>query len=130
MDFNTMERANIISMAIDASESHDPQEIIDYFSNAIRDKENFQKSLIFNIYFNLGEEFAGIRLVCGTSDTKKISSMLDDRLIVGEDLYSLKTDTNLMALQLKLLDDLNVPKEFRDEAIEDMAKGLSLLFDD
>jgi len=130
MDFNMLEKQCIISMALNASKSHNPDELISYFSNAIRDKEDFQKSLIFNIYFNLGEECTSIRQVCGTSNTKKISEMIDEKLIVGDDLCSLKIDVNLMSLQLKLLDDLCISMEFRDEAIEDMAKGLSLLFDD
>lgn len=94
----------------------------------IPELEDFQKMLTTRIYLNLGEEHGHIFSNCGSCDPKEVKKKLN--YFDGRDLYNLKVDLQLIALQLKLLDDMKISMDFRDEAIEDKARELAELTDD
>ncbi len=136
MDLNVRERAEVVYLCQeiaplikDSATSLAAQPLIDFFNKKYKDRESYQKALASNIYFNLGQELHGIMDACGTIDPGEIKKKLKEKTIVGDDLFNLHIECQLIALQLRLMDDMMIPKEFRNAAIDNNVKVLAVLVD-
>ena len=116
-DFNLREKAEIVSMSIDAKESLDSRELTKWYV------EKLSKPIMQTIYSNLQQEMDAIKERAGSTLTEAILS-LDGHLEI-DDLEFVKCGVLLMSTQLSLLE--HIPESIRDMAFEATAREWSLI---
>jgi len=119
MKLNENDKANVLQIALNSLDCGEIDLLTEFFFR------KFSKNLLDLIYLNFEYEHKRIVDIFETADIRKIKKLLSEDNVSYIMRECLGVESNLIALQLQLIEKLNIPENIRNIPIEKHAKMLS-----
>ena len=121
MEWNDKQKEDIFHLAQRAVKSSMANELIDYFEGAIMEK------IVRVVYYEIGAASMLLPSNNGEISASNIAEMISENKIDEDKLKEVKLAVCEMIDCVKILDDIGVPKSFRDSGIESKVKEYNML---